>query len=146
MSIEQDLNRIATALEEMVKLCQLNVRTSANQAAPTPEPAPVVKEKKEKAAKPAPVNEAPKGAPVVEQDANPFEPAAEGPLGKPEISFEELSTLLKKHSVELGTKVTIALIVKHGADRATPKLNTIPKASYQACYEEASNDLKKIGK
>lgn len=125
MSLESDLNRIATALEEIVKGLKNGV--SQTIAAPV-----AMKEAKPKAAKAEPV--------VAEQD--PFAPADE--VGAPVVSFDVLSTLLKQHSIKFGTKVTIALMIKHGANASTPKLNTIPEGSYQACYDEACADLKKL--
>lgn len=80
-------------------------------------------------------------APVAEAEVDPFAGAAEA-----EITFESLSDVLKTHAKALGTKTTIALIVKHGADAVVPKINTIPTANYKACFDEATADLKKVKK
>lgn len=129
MSIESDLNRIATALEEMVKICRSNIQAEVV-------PAPALKAAE-------PVKKVKKEVPVVqpEPDTDPF---GQEVSTQPEPTFESLTSLLKAHSIALGTKVTIALIIKHGADRMTPKLNTIPQASFSACYAEAKADLAKL--
>lgn len=122
MSIETDLGRIATSLEIIVK------HLTTDKAAPAREPAQPAAAKKT-AAKPVP---------TPEPEVDPFaEPQAE-------ISLDTLSDLLKKHAKALGTKTTIALILKHGADKVTPKINTIPTANYAACFAEAEGDLKKV--
>lgn len=133
MSIETDLGRIATALEAMVKIQEkaYGLATADKQPAPA---VVVPTAKKASAAKAAPA------AAPAEPEVDPFnqEAAAE------EVSFETLSALLKQHSVKLGVKTTIALILKHGADKVTPKLNTIPTANFKACFDEATADLKKL--
>lgn len=129
MSIEQDLTRIAVALEEMVK--RMPITANANMAAPTL-PAKETKAKKE-------------ASPVVapEPEVDPF---ASGDTPTPVVTFESLTDLLKIHAKQLGTKVTVALIVKHGADKIVPKMNTIPEANFTACFDEATADLKKLEK
>lgn len=126
MSIEIDLNRIATALEQML------LRMPVASVSTVPAAVPVKEAKKSKETAPAPVA-------VAEAEVDPFSHDAEVVP-----TFDELSTLLKEHSIKLGTKVTIALIKKHGANAVTPKLNTIPEANFKACYDEATADLKKL--
>lgn len=124
MSLEQTLERIAVALEKI----------EARYSGILPTAPRETKVKKETAA--APVA-------VVEPESNPFETDA---AAETAISFDALSVLLKDHSVKLGVKPTIALIIKHGADRTTPKLNTIPEGSFKACWDEATADLLKFNK
>ncbi len=138
MSLEIDLGRIANALEQMVKLMQnengvtkinysISAPKDANQGAPA-----IAKEKKS-----APKTE----APVVEAD-----PFAEQPVASDAvITLDQLTEVLKQHAKALGTKITIALIIKHGADKTTPKINTIPTANFKACFDEANKDLVKLG-
>lgn len=126
MSIDTDINRIATALEEMLK--RMPITANANQAGPTPP----VKEKKTKETV------------VAEPEIDPFG-QNEAPV-EMAVTFETLTELLKTHAKQLGTKITVALIIKHGADKTTPKMNTIPEANFKACFDEATADLKKLDK
>jgi hypothetical protein len=134
MSIEQTLERIAVALEKIAEVREnLLIMTS-------PAADPAVKKPGRPAKAVAPV-----GAPVVTPpppEALP-DPFAEGAPAAA-ISFEQLTDLLKKHSKTFGVKTTIALMVKHGADATTYKMSTIPTASYQALFTEATADLEKV--
>ena len=121
MALEQEIQKLIIAVEALTK--------AMGQPAPAPAPA-------SRAAKPV------KEAPPVEQEVNPFEPEAS--TAAPAVTFESLTELLKGHAKKLGTKLTIALIIKHGADRTTPKMNTIPEANFKACWDEATADLKKM--
>jgi len=132
MSIDVDLNRIATALEEIVKIGKGGGMFTGNTGNPLP---PVATPKTTKAAKETP-------APVAEPEVDPFSQTTDA--AEPIVNFESLTDLLKLHAKKLGTKVTVALIIKHGADRTTPKMNTIPEANFKTCFEEASADLKKV--
>lgn len=134
MSIETDLGRIATALEQMVKLCSASKETTSVHV--TVPSGPAAKSAKKQADKPVPAVES-----VVESD--PFQ--SESPAQE-ELTEAKLGEFLKTHATTFGTKATIALIKKHGADPVTPKINTIPQANWQACYNEAKEDmLKKKG-
>ena len=128
MSIEQTLERIAVALEKQNELTAAIVQGKAAVAAPVPA---AVKETKVKKDAPAP--------PVAEPEQDPFSGGEEAA-----VTFETLTELLKAHAKSLGTKLTVALIIKHGADRTTPKMNTIPEANFKACFDEATLDLKKV--
>lgn len=130
MSIEQNLERIAVALEEIA--AQGRTATTAIAA--------IVKTTK--ASKP--VTTAEKGRPETEtsDEVDPFA----APEAEPLVTLEKLSDTLKLHAKALGTKVTIALIKKHGADSTTPKINTIPAANWFVCFAEAEADLKKTKK
>lgn len=141
MSIEADLNRIANALEF--------IAGSTTGKTPT-QPVSELKARVETQPKLAKANKTsttgaatPLVVAVVE-DVDPFAIADVGVQQPEEITFEKLSDLLKKHAATLGTKTTIALIQKHGADAVTPKLNTIPTANYKSCFDEATKDLTKV--
>lgn len=82
---------------------------------------------------------------VAEPEVDPFAQEVEQDVEQG-VSFDSLTELLKTHAKQLGTKTTVALIVKHGANRLIPKMNTIPEANYKACYDEATADLKKLEK
>lgn len=132
MSIENDLGRIATSLEAIAKHLTAD-KQPTNQVVPAPTAAKVKKSDK-------PTETA---API-EAEVDPFAEAA-APAAE-EVSLENLSELLKRHAKLLGTKLTIALIIKHGADKVTPKIATIPQANFTACFNEALSDIAKVTK
>lgn len=134
MSIEQTLERIAVALEKIVALkpSDLGAPRTASEVQAI---APAVK--KGKGVAPAPV-----AAPVIEVD--PF--AAPGEAAVPEVTFPMLSEKLQLHAKMYGTPTTIELIKKHGADKAQPKMSSIPTANYAACLAEVEADLAKAKK
>lgn len=134
MSIEVELGRIATALEKQNALTEALVNGKGN---PLPPPAPLAAPKVEK--------KAPKNAPVVEPEAvdageGMFE---DGPTG---VTLDALKELLTQHAKAFGTKVTLAMIISHGADKDTPKIATIPEVNWAACFTQATADLKKVKK
>jgi hypothetical protein len=130
--LEEQLKRIADALEKQNALTEslIGNKAPANQQGPVPvAPTPPKVEKK-----------APKAAPVVEVD--PFaEEAAE-----PALTFDQIKETLTAHAKQFGSKVTIELMKKHGADAAAPKINTIPEGNWKVCFDEASAELKKVKK
>lgn len=143
MSIEQTLERIAVALEKM-EARYAGVLDAAPLVSAVV-PATVIKEKKTTKAAPqaAPVN-----APVIQPEADSFTlPGAEEvvPLAKDStITLDDLKDKLTAHAKAFGTKVTVELIKKHGADAVVPKIATIPTANYAACMTEVESDLKKL--
>lgn len=131
MSIEQNLERIAVALEQLVK---------SKCGTPVPAVEPPVVTKKGLASKKEALAAA---APETEEATDMF---ASETQAEPLVTLEKLSDTLKLHAKALGTKLTIALIKKHGADSTTPKINTIPTANWFVCFAEAEADLKKTKK
>lgn len=129
MSIEVELGRIATALEKQNALTEALVGKPASAA-------PVV-------AAPNTEKKAPKNAPVVAAEVK-VDPFADAEAPKDELTIDILKDLLTTHAKAFGTKVTVELIKKHGADAATPKITTIPQANWKACFDEATADLKKV--
>lgn len=122
------LTRIAVAVEKI----------EARYAGAVPAVVPVAASKETKAKKETSASQV---MAVAEKEVNPFEPEN---TDDEKVTFESLTDLLKTHAKKLGTKVTVALIIKHGADRTTPKMNTIPEANFKACFDEATADLKKV--
>lgn len=133
MSIETDLGRIATALEEIA--IQGRASISLTGTASTQEPVKVSTSKK--TGKIDVVKS-------VEDDVDPF--SQDEKPKEDVLTLDKLKELLTIHAKKLGTKTTIALIIKHGADPATPKINTIPETNFQKCFDEATLDLKKVEK
>lgn len=139
MSIEQTLERIAVALEKIEARFAGNVTTAAVTIATPAIVAPVAKDKKKTAAA------APVAAPVIAA-AEPSEFDLPGQGAEEPLTFEHLKGRLTLHATTFGTKVTLPIMVKHGADNVTPKMNTIPEANWKACLAEINADLKKQGK
>ena len=137
MSIEQTLERIATALETIAKACD-----KAPAAAPTAAPA-AAKPATTKAAKPTTGMTAPAATPVVapQPEHDPFAQEAEVPV--PTITIQQLEESLRHHAKAFGTPTTLALMVKHGADRAKTTIKSIPTVGYQPLNDEIEADLKK---
>ena len=117
MSIEQSLERIASALE------QIAAGKTAGCDAPPPAP--------RKAGRPPKV-EAP-AAPAVEADPLADEPAA------PAVSQEEVHKALRAYMDKNGIDKTKALMIKHGAAAAKPVLTSIPVANYGALMAEIAS-------
>jgi len=127
MSLENDLKRIADALEVIASTLTSQKDVSVKKVEEVPEVEPVKAEpKKEKKAK--------KEEPVVVEEVRVV------------VNKDAVEGLLRKHAQILGAKTTIALMIKHGADKTTPKIATIPEANYAAVIEEATADLNKVEK
>lgn len=118
MSIEQSLERIATALEQMVG----TTKDKTGQ--------PELSERKEDL---TPKKERKPKAPSV---ISPEEPSSTAT-----VSLEDLTNLLRKHASALGIPSTKALMVKFGADAETPNVNSIPTNNYGTLAEAAKKDL-----
>ena len=113
MSLEQNVERIAVALETLVVLAQ---------ASEAPE-----KKKKEKVTPPA----APQAG---------IEDMLGDGATKPEekVTLDQLKDVLRAHMAKNGTEKTKALMIKHGAAVAKPVISSIPEANYAALLKEAS--------
>ena len=109
MSIEQSLERIATALESIV-------------AKGPSEPPPPSEAKPRGRPKAAP-------APVVEED-----PLGDGPAVA--VTQDQLHAALKGFMDKNGIDKTKALMIKHGAAAQKPVLTSIPAANYAALMAE----------
>lgn len=143
MSIEQDLTRIANALETLVNISAAAYTGGAVPSASensggtitgnAPPPAkPAAKTALKKKAEPAPVVE------------EPSEFDTEESADQVQLTTAEIEATLRRHAKAVGSPTTIKLMIKHGADKVTPKIATIPQANYQAIYDEAEADLKKV--
>lgn len=144
--IEETLVRIAVALEKQNELvCMLAFKKAGPESGPFNQGADVPVETVKKTRKVAePVK--PVVAEPVAEEIDPFAAEPEPVAASKEVTFDMLSDFLRKHSVTFGTKTTMALMIKHGADKGTPKLNTIPEKSFNACYAEAQQDFDKLKK
>ena len=116
MSLEQNVERIAVALETLVVLAQASEAPKGTEAP----------EKKKKVKEPAP------------------QAGIEDMLGdgaaKPEekVTLDQLKDVLRGHMAKNGTEKTKALMIKHGAAVAKPVISSIPEANYAALLKEAS--------
>lgn len=125
MSIENTLERIAVALEA---IAQGGAPANLNAPAkPTPAAAP-----------------APRAAKAAPAAAEPVAPVADAKVYTQAEVLETLKTLADIE--DFGSAETIALMVKHGANKETPAVRTIPAANYGALMLEATGLLKKHSK
>lgn len=123
MSIENTLERIAAALETIAGLKQ-----GAAPAIDTPKvdvSEPIKKTTKKDAEKPSGVGSA--GKPGEEK----------------EYTQAEVLDALKGHADEFDSESTIKLMVRHGADKETPAVRTIPSENYGALMADIKADLAK---
>ena len=111
MSLEQNVERIAVALETLVALA-----SAGNQAEAKP-----AKAKKEKDVAPAPVDD-----------------MFDAPKPEEKVTLDQLKDVLRAHMAKNGTEKTKALMIKHGAAVAKPVISSIPEANYAALLKEAS--------
>lgn len=122
MSIEIQLERIANALETLV-----GMKDVAAPAIETPK-AEVAKAKVT----------VPKGAPVIKK-AETVMPEPVAPVKTEVVSTitkELLTEALRNHASNGNAENTKALMIKHGANATTPKIDSIPVANYAALYAE----------
>lgn len=119
MSIETDLNRIATALEEIVKRVPVvSLGNPGNPAPAAPKPAAVKKEKE------------PKAAPTPEVDLLTGEPVAQP---TPEDVHAACQAFMEKNGVD----AIKALMIKHGANKVKPTISSLKPENYAALIAEA---------
>lgn len=110
MSLEQNVERIANALEALVALA------TASEAP----------EKKKKVKEPAP-------------QAGIEDMLGDGVIKLEEkVTLDQLKDVLRSHMAKNGTEKTKALMIKHGAAVAKPVISSIPEANYAALLKEAS--------
>ena len=122
MSIEQNLERIANGVEELVKLAKSN-------------PAPVALGRpKSQVATPA----TPAAAPTPDVDPITGSPVA---TVTQEQLHEKLQDYMGKFQIE-GPEGVKALMIKHGANKAKPTITSIPPANYSALVKEIEEKLK----
>jgi hypothetical protein len=134
MSIEADLNRIATSLEEIVKALRVN---HGNTIAPAPKAAPAgastetLGGKKGKGGTPQP-------AAVMTEDpitGQPM-PAIQGAQTAPQPTLDEVHIQLRllKDSQKAtgGIEACKKIMIEFGADKARPVISSIPPANYAA--------------
>ena len=130
MSIETDLNRIATSLEEIVKCLRSN---AGNKIAPAAAPVPAAtetlggKKGKSPTAQPAPVIYLDEitGQPV---------PAAQLAATAPQPTLDEVHVQLRllKDNPQGGIEACKKLMIEFGADKARTVISSIPPANYAA--------------
>ena len=106
MNIEQNLERIAVALETLVALAQASE-------------APEKKKKKTEA---------------VAAVATGIEDMLGD--GAVKITLDQVKDALRAHMTKNGAEVTKALMIKHGANAAKPVVTSIPEANYPALMKE----------
>ena len=138
MSLEQQLERVAVALEDIAN----SIRTVQNRPTVASEPVKKPGRPAKVAAPAAPEAPVP---PAAEAEVLPEDPFSEGEQLKA-VTYDELKEILKTHSKTFGVKVTVALMIKHGADKTTQKMTSIPMASYTALAMEAEAELAKARK
>ena len=116
MTVEQNLERIANGVEELVKLAKSN-------------PAPVALGRpKSQVATPA----TPAAAPTPDVDPITGSPVA---TVTQEQLHEKLQDYMGKFQIE-GPEGVKALMIKHGANKAKPTVTSIPPANYSALVKE----------
>ena len=119
MSIEQNLERIANGVEELVKLAKSNPAPVALGRPKNQVAAPV--------AAPAPAEDPITGAPVATVTQ--------------EQLHEKLQDYMGKFQIE-GPEGVKAIMIKHGANKAKPTITSIPPANYSALVKEIEEKLK----
>jgi len=134
MSIESLLERIAVALEKIAATADVITVEETPVVEPTPK---AKKAKKDDAVNPME---------VLENLDKKVEEVAAAPEPQPVITVEVLTVKLREHANTIGAQFTQAIMLKHGANKTTPKISTIPLANYVACYKEAEAELKKVKK
>lgn len=118
MSIENTLERIATALEKI----------AAGKGSSQPDVGLVALEEPVK-----------KTATKVKKDAP---PAAAATTAAPvEITKAQVEEVLKKYASKKGIPSTKELIVKHGANKETPTIASIPVGNYQEVINAVNEAL-----
>lgn len=135
MSIEADLNRMATALEEILKALRGSATLAIAPGVKSPAAEPV---KKTKVTPPAP---------VVEMDPITGQPVPvnqEAQLGAAQPTLDEVHVQLRllKDNPKFGVETCKTLMVKHGADAAKPIISSIPPKNYAAIIAEIGQMLK----
>ena len=114
MSIEQNVERIAVALENLVELTKVAMAMPAEEG----------KKKKKTEA--------------VAAVATGIEDMLGDGAAKPEekITLDQVKDALRGHMTKNGAEVTKALMIKHGANAAKPVVTSIPEANYPALMKE----------
>ena len=120
MSIEQNIERIAHGVEELVRLVKSNPAPVALGRPGNATPPPP-------AAAPAPEVDPITGAPVVAVTQ--------------EQLHEKLQDYMGKFQIE-GPDGVKALMIRHGANKAKPTITSIPAANYSALVKEIEEKLK----
>ena len=110
MGLEQNVERIAVALENLVELTKVAMAVPAEDG------------KKKKKETPAPASQA--GIEDMLGD------------GAPKITLDQVKDALRGHMTKNGAEVTKALMIKHGANAAKPVVTSIPEANYPALMKE----------
>ena len=124
MTVEQNLERIANGVEELVKLAKSN-------------PAPVALGRpKGQVATPA----TPAAAPAPAPDVDPITGAPVAAVTQEQL-HEKLQDYMGKFQIE-GPEGVKAIMIKHGANKAKPTITTIPPANYSALVKEIEEKLK----
>ncbi len=117
MSVDTDLNRIATSLEEIVKHLK-SLGNPGKELNAAPKPAAVKKEKVVEAP-PLPPEDPLTGEPVVQHT--------------PEDVHLACQAFMEKNGVE----AIKALMIKHGANKAKPTISSLKPENYAALIAEA---------
>jgi hypothetical protein len=124
MSIETDLNRIATSLEEIVKHLKSNV-VALGTPGRTESTKPLAEKPVKEKAVPVPV---PVIDPITGDQAKTY---------TQDELHAVLQNYMEKNGVE-GVNGVKALMIKHGANKVKPTITSIPLANYGALVAEVS--------
>jgi len=122
MSIEVDLNRIATSLEEIVKHLKSTPVSLGNPGKTEAAPKAQAVKKETKASVP----------PVVAEVVDPI--TGVGPVAA--ISQDELHAHLQAFMEKNGVEAVKVIMIKHGASKVKPTITSIPPANYAALVAE----------
>ena len=121
MSIEQNIERIANGVEELVRLAKSN-------------PAPVALGRPGRNATPPPP------AAALAPDVDPITGAPVVAVTQEQL-HEKLQDYMGKFQIE-GPDGVKALMIRHGANKAKPTITSIPAANYSALVKEIEEKLK----
>lgn len=137
MSIETDLNRIATCMEEILKTVKGNSGQTIGPAAPVTSAAP-------KAGKAAGNANSALGRPVAAAAQAPSNTAitedpitgqpipAGGNTAQPTLDEVHIQLRLLKDSPKGGIEACKKIMIEFGAEKTRPVISSIPPANYQA--------------
>lgn len=133
MSLEQQLERIAVALETIAT----NTKPTGNPAPVAAPPAPPTAAEPKKTTKKA----APAAEPVTASDLSDLELTPETPVAAV-VTEEMLRDTLKRYVIKFGREATGKAISKFGAKANAPLIADIDKKKYKECVDALELDLK----
>ena len=136
MSMDTDLNRIATALEELVKIKRGSHTDTRAQVATVITPATSKPVRSPVASSTATLG---KGTAKAVEPSPVIDPLTGDAIGTAEpITQEQVHLALQGYMAKNGVEAVKGLMIKHGANKAKPTITSLPATSYNAVIEEAS--------